>query len=211
MIKKPFSIRSVATTSLVLLAMLVAGISACQSAGTSPGAKNDDSAAGTATALAQNAQSTILVQKAQAMATAFVETLNAPQAASPTLESPTPVANGNASAATPTDTPQTTPGGVEIVAVTTAADGAYIMVQFRAPARLVRSWIQGNVFVIDESTGIRYAEIPSVGTIGPLISRPKSDGQLGYVMLTNAPTPLQAGAIVTVILGKYEQEHLVIQ
>ena len=85
------------------------------------------------------------------------------------------------------------------------------MVQFRAPARTVAKWYQGMISVIDESSGTEYTEIPSVGAIGPLISRPQLDGQLGYVMLTNAPVPLKPGAVVTVVLGDFKQEHLVIQ
>ena len=47
--------------------------------------------------------------------------------------------------------------------------------------------------------------------IGPLIARPKEDGQLGYVMFMNAPQPLQPGSRVTVVLGNFKQEHVVVK
>jgi hypothetical protein len=206
MIKRPVFSKQTLLSVATILSCLLVGLSACKSGGSAL----RDSAAGTATALVQNAQSTALVLQAQAMATALVGTLNAPPQGPASHETATPSAMG----ATPIATlavSQATPGGVEIVAVTTAADGAYIMVQFRAPARLARGWNQGVVAVVDESSGNEYTEIPSVGTIGPLISKPKQDGQLGFVMLTNAPVPMKPGDLVTVILGDFKQEHLVIQ
>ncbi len=47
--------------------------------------------------------------------------------------------------------------------------------------------------------------------IGPLIGRPKVAGQAGYVMLMNAPPYLQPGALVTVVLGAHEFEHVPVQ
>jgi len=210
MIKQPFLPKLLLMPILAILSGLLIGLVACNSGGTVPGSGRTSAAAETATALVQDAQSTALVLKAQAMATALVGTLNAPPPDASSQGSPTPVAEVSTPSVTPSS-PQTTPGGVEIVAVTTAADGAYIMVQFRAPARTAASWFQGKVSVVDESNGTEYTEIPSVGDIGPLISRPKADGQLGYVMLTNAPVPLKPGAVVTVVLGEFKQEHLIIQ
>jgi hypothetical protein len=201
------------STFLLIVAILsgvFVGVSACNSNGAAPGSVQAGPDAGTATALVQNAQSTALVLKAQAMATALVGTLNAPLPGDSTQSSATPTVVAGTPGPT-SSSPQTTPGGVEIVAVTTAADGAYIMVEFRAPARLVASWYQGKVSVVEESTGNVYAVIPSVGAIGPLISRPQLDGQLGYVMLVNAPVQLMPGAIVTVVLGEFKQKHLIIQ
>lgn len=184
----------------------LAGLTGCK-------AGLDQAAAGTATALIGNAQATARVMQAQAMSTALVKTMSAPTQAAvfvapgtPVIApgTPTPAPDGSA-------TPESTPGQVEIVAVTTAADGVYIMIQFRAPVRIARTWYQGRVGVIDEATGTVYSEIPSVGTIGPLITHPSVDGQLGFIMLTNKPVALQAGAHVTVILGDIKQEHIIVQ
>jgi hypothetical protein len=118
-------------------------------------------------------------------------------------------------------TPSITPGAgvtkparssaVEVTKVGFAADSAYIMVEFKAPASVVRGWIQGLVYVVDEASGIKYEEIPVMPTIGPLISRPKEDGRPGFVMLVNTDASLKPGAVVTVVLGDFKQEHLVVQ
>jgi copper(I)-binding protein len=205
MSRRPASLGRLAFLIPLILSSLLVELSACRAGGTAAGSEQVRAAAGTATALIQDAQSTVIVLKAQAMATALVETLNAPPPGVTSVEiHSTP-------SATPPKASQTTPGRVEITAVTTAAEGAYIMVEFRAPVRLVESWYQGRVSVTDESSGAVYAEIPTVGTIGLLIGRPRVDGQLGYVMLVNAPAPLASGAQVTVVLGDFKQEHLIIQ
>jgi|WetSurMetagenome_2_1015567.scaffolds.fasta_scaffold127173_2 hypothetical protein len=189
-------------TILAAVGSISAGLAGCNSN------KISGEAAGTATALIENAQSTAMVMQAQAMATALVQTLSAPAAGVETLANPIQAAEEK----TPTSgTGQAGEDEIQIVAVTTAADGAYIMVQFRAPVRAAAGWYQGKVSVIEESSGNVYALIPAVGTIGPLISHPIRNGELGYVMLINQPEPLKAGAIVTVILGDFKQEHLVIQ
>jgi hypothetical protein len=211
MIKQTSHIQSIVSSILTILALFLVGLSACSPGGAAPAADQNDPANGTATALVQNAQSTALLLKAQAMATALVETMNAPQPGAPNQIINTPDAPTATPAASLNPTPQGTPGGVQVVDVTTAADGAYIMVEFRAPVRTVKSWYQGRVSVVDESTNSVYAEIPSVGAIGPLISRPVSDGQLGYVMLVNAPASLKKGALVTVVLGDFRQAHLIVR
>jgi hypothetical protein len=122
----------------------------------------------------------------------------------PTLLAP-PSGAGSALAPAPERTQ------VEIVRVGFAAEGAYIIVQFYAPPRMTHAWIQGTVSLIDEASGTVYNEIPVTPVIGPLIGRPAQATQLGYVMLVNAPTPLAPGAKVTVILGDFRQEHLIVQ
>jgi hypothetical protein len=37
------------------------------------------------------------------------------------------------------------------------------------------------------------------------------EGQVGYVMLVNAPVPLGSGSLVTVNLGEYTFEHIPVQ
>ena len=55
-----------------------------------------------------------------------------------------------------------------------------------------------------------YREIPVTPGVGPLISRPKKQGQSGYVMLKNAPQRIPEGSVVTVVLGSYRQEHVLV-
>ena len=83
--------------------------------------------------------------------------------------------------------------------------------RFYAPPEEAEKWWQGSVSVEDETSGALYNEIPVMPKIGPLIGRPKLPGQIGYVMLVNAPPYLQPGAIVTVVLGVHEFEHVPVQ
>jgi len=99
---------------------------------------------------------------------------------------------------------------VHVVAVGLGADGKYIAVHFRAPPKLARRWQAGMLYVVDEHTRGVYASVPVVPVVGALLGRPQSAGQIGYVMLINAP-PLAAGATVTVVLGSFKQTHVRIQ
>jgi hypothetical protein len=170
-------------------------------------------AATEATAIVQRAQATALVLQAQARATALVEASKIQATATPV---PSVAVQGPSApeqdppAATPTAT-ETSTLTVEVLAVRFAADGGMIMVQFRAPPEEAAKWWPGNVYVQDEAAGTVYNEIPVMPKIGPLIGRPRIQGQLGYVMLTNAAPRLQTGASVKVALGNYTFEHIVVQ
>ncbi len=92
-----------------------------------------------------------------------------------------------------------------------AAEGEYVIVNYRADLNVAQSFWPGVVSIVDEASGTIYNEVPVVPVIGPLIARPREQGQAGYVMLVNAPVPLQPGALVTVVLGNFKQEHVVVQ
>ncbi len=100
---------------------------------------------------------------------------------------------------------------VQVVAVTFAADGALIMVEYLAPPALARGWSQGSVFVQEETSGQIYDHIPVAGPIGPLFAHPAHLGQKAYVMFVNADPPLVRGATVTVVLGAFKKEHVLVQ
>jgi hypothetical protein len=198
-------------------------------------------AASEATAIVQQARATALVLQARTMATALIEQAGAapatPAPAGPTrlpvaTVAParpvqTPSSSGEEEAEPVPAAPATRPGGeaggeaspapdeeattVDLLGVGFAADGGFIMVQFRAPPKVATKWWQGSISVTDEATGTVYNEIPVMPIIGPLIGRPVEVGQLGYAMLVNAPTPLQIGAVVTVVLGDYKFEHQTVQ
>ena len=193
---------------LVCLAFSLAG---CKPASVSRETGILQKAGGTATALIENAYATAIVLEAQSMATALVAKANAGQPTLPPGRSATPMIEKKNPAALITPSPMPTSAGVELVAVTTAADGNLLMIAFKAPPRLAEKWMQGNGYIIDEATSTTYEEIPSLGSIGPLFTRPKQEGKIGYVMLSNAPVPLAAGSIVTVVLGDFTQEHVKIQ
>lgn len=117
-----------------------------------------------------------------------------PQSRTPDLSSPTP-------AAVP----------VQVLSVGFAGDAGMIMVRFLAPPDEAEKWWQGSVSVTDEGNGAVYNEIPVMPKIGPLIGRPKIEGQAGYVMLVNTLPWLRPGATVTVVLGAYIFEHIPVQ
>lgn len=203
---------------LVLLS-LISGACGAQGGNAAPPPDVLDEAKTQATAIAGQAQATALVLQAQAQATAVMaQALSFSQAPTPapTLLVQVPDANQPTTSPKPTvlpeeQTEETVPQTVEVLRVGFAAEGGMIHVQFRAPPEEAEKWWQSSVQVIDEETQEIYNEIPVMPKIGPLIGRPKRQGQLGYVMLTNAPPYLQPGAVVTVVLGNYRFERVPVQ
>lgn len=208
--------------AVLSLGVLSAALVACASGGAASGPDVRQRAAAEATALIQRAEATALVLQAQAMATAIVAGADAgvtspvragapPSAAptaalGPTTPAPTPEASADAAVLPTAGAEQ-----VKVVRVGLAAEGGLIIVQFQAPAEVAEKWWQGGVSVKDEASGAIYNEIPVVPVVGPLIGRPSQAGQIGYVMLVNAPAALQPGALVTVVLGDFKQEHVVVE
>lgn len=188
-----------------------------------------DSAAAEATAIIQQAQATALLLQAQAQATAvmaqaqqFGSSLESQPASTiepsrrqsvlPASASSTPEAQQvQPEIETPEGVPSMDEQVVEILRVSFAAETGFIFIQFYAPPDEAEKWWQGSVSVTDEATGTVYNEIPEMPKIGPLIGRPQIYGQIGFVMLTNLPAPLQPGAVVTVRLGNYTFEHIPVE
>lgn len=102
------------------------------------------------------------------------------------------------------------PDGVNFTGVTFATNGDFIIVGYKAPPEVVNEWWQGSVYIIDEATGKTYREVPVMPVVGPLIAKPKEIGQLGYFMLINPFQEIKPGSILTVILGKYKREHVIV-
>jgi hypothetical protein len=165
----------------------------------------------------QEAQATALVIQAQAEAERISDQANAlittpspapTSQAQNTLEgqfTPTPITPG-AQEIGPTEALQ-----VEIMRVSYAADGGFITIYFRAPPEIAEGWWQGDISIIEEETETEYNEVPVMPKIGPLISKPQVYGQVGYVMLVNNPPGLKPGARVTVILGEYRFENIIVE
>jgi hypothetical protein len=182
--------------------------------------------------LPDNAEPTDIVEDAAAEATAIIQaqseatalfaqvgkatpTENAvapTQASAATLPASLQVTAGTSATGTPEVALQGTPRpAVEILHVTFGAEGAYIAVYFTAMPEIAATFWPGMLSVTDEASGTRYTEVPVVPVIGPLIARPRESGQPGYFMLVNAPVPLQSGALVTVIMGDFKKEHVVVE
>jgi len=195
---------------------LLAGCGAPSAPAAPPGA------AAEATAIIQRAQAeaaaieaTTIIQRAQATAAAMATVV--PTSASPPA-APTPAASATqALPAAPTvplaalATQEPVSETIEVTGAGYAAEGAYIIVRFKAPPQVARRWQQGAVSVTDEATGRLYNSIPVAPLIGPLIGHPAKAGQSGYVMLINTPPGLPSGSLVTVVLGDFKQEHVRVQ
>ena len=173
--------------------------------------------------MVQSAAATAMMAKAQAQATAMIQTANAPVMAPsttpvPTEPSPAPVelSEGDPPVASDTSTGLTPiitgdPDEVHLLGVTFGAEGNFIVVEFKTSPKIANTWTYGNVYVIDEASGIKYDQIPVMPVIGPLFSKPKILGQIGNVMLYNINGGLKSGAIVTVVLGNFKQEHVLVK
>lgn len=168
-----------------------------------------------ATAMIEQAKATAMLIKAQAEATALIEKAGSsapgpdvtatPQQLTE-VESPAGPVKSEAS-----PTPNATPDGsyfVEVVGVSYAADGKMIIVEYRASRSAVDDFWPGKLSVTDEVTGTVYESVPTMPVIGPLIGRTLTTDQVGYVMFDNIPPGLPPGSLVTVRLGKYQQEHV---
>jgi hypothetical protein len=103
------------------------------------------------------------------------------------------------------------PDGTELLGVRFAAEGVYVMVEFKAPRELSKNWQEGSIYLFDEKTGVAYWDIPEVPVLGQLLGKPQEDGQIGYAMLKNISAGIKPDSIVTVVLGNYKREHISIK
>jgi hypothetical protein len=209
--------------TLITISSVIAGCAAPGASSSEPSLK--DKAAAEATAIIQRAEATAIVLQAQATASAMVNRASGSQPAlvattppATAIPAPSPTAHAATDASQPaapatpvivTSTPAIT-SGVELLGVGFAADTGFIMVEFKADPWEARRWMQGTVYVVDESSGTIYNEIPVMPTVGPLLGRPKEPGQVGYVMLVNMQPGIRPGSIVTVVLGDFKQEHVTV-
>jgi hypothetical protein len=65
--------------------------------------------------------------------------------------------------------------------------------------------------VMDETTGTSLNNVPVMPVIGPLIARPREQGQPGYVMFVHQLAILRSGSLVTEVLDTFKQEHVPVQ
>ncbi len=171
-----------------------------------------------ATAIIERAEATAIVARAQATASALAQ--GAGTTALPATPPPSTAAAYPAPAASVSPTPSFTvvagPAAtssrpqVEVLGVTLAGEGGFIEVVFTAMPQISAQWVAGTVRVIDEETGAVYDELVTLPSVGLLFARPNRPGQPGYVMLTNVNHGVHPGSIVTVVLGGYRKEHVVV-
>ena len=104
------------------------------------------------------------------------------------------------------------PDGVTLGGVGFGMENLYIAVTYKAPPDIAKNWqpLAGDVYVMDEKTGIIYRDVPSAPIIGPLFQRPKTKDQAVAVMLLNTGYAIKSGSVLTVVLGNYKREHYVV-
>lgn len=178
-----------------------------------------DNAALEATEMIQKAEATALVIRAKAQATIIVLTAEAPAEAAQAPTDPISVPEDNTTRqfSTPTAKLPTRPTQtiisqtIVLFGVHIGGDGGFINVEFTAPPPIVAKWYDGSVYVIDELTGIKYKDIPVMPVIGPLFAKPKIAGQGGYVMFYNLKNAIKPGSVLTVVLGDFKAEHVIVQ
>jgi len=100
------------------------------------------------------------------------------------------------------------PDGAELFSVTVGANNEMIGVNYTAPPQLAQRWIQGDVFVVNEANNRVYRDTVLMPVVGWLFQRPAAFGQIASVMLIN--NGLKNGDQVTVVLGKYRRQHIII-
>ncbi|MGE5140671.1 MAG: hypothetical protein ACM3JD_14480 [Rudaea sp.] len=212
------------TGALLSLTLVLLVIYGCSAAAPVAEQSPQEKAAAEATVIVQQAEATAIVLRAQGTAQALIAGARAPtptvvaqavtgvsapmeQAGGAMTEEPSPAAT-----LTPQAAATGTAGGKVVLGqVGFGADGGFIVVNFTAPPQIAHAWIQGMMYVVDEATGYKYSEIPVIPVVGPMFAKPKEDGQSGYVMFVNTNGTLRPGAVVTVVLGDFKQEHVVAQ
>lgn len=169
-------------------------------------------AASEATQIVQQAQATAMIQNARATANVLLTPAGAADELAPIQPilvetADLPAVQPAAATPLPPSSEEISPT-VKLMGLSFGANNNLLSVQFLAPVAVVQRWKEGNMYLLDETSGEKYAEIPVMPVIGALFARPTTDGQAGYVMFTNLPVPLKSGAIVTVVLGNYHWEHV---
>ncbi len=211
-----FPLRRLCLSGTVSLIFLVS-LAGCATKNSPTDALSANSqAANQATALIQNAEATALMSKAQVQATSILLTANAPANTPP--PSPVPVnpdqvltPNSSQTIVQPIPTNKVVDESIKLFGVHIGGDGGFIAVEFSAPPAVAAKWYDGTVYVIDESSGIIYKDIPVMEVIGPLFAKPKLPGQGGYVMFYNTNNAIKPGSVLTVVLGDFKQEHVIVQ
>jgi hypothetical protein len=101
------------------------------------------------------------------------------------------------------------PDGAELISVGFGAEGAYIDVSYKAPPALAKKWLQGDIFVVNQKTGVIYNDTVLMPVVGWLFQRPVDPDQVASVMLVNRG--LKSGDAVLVVLGKFKREHITVK
>ena len=167
----------------------------------------EEQAAAEATAIIERARATALVMQAQAEATAVMAQAATAQPDVSILD-PGGAEGMTLVKGTPLPAVDEEEYRVEIHDVGFAAEGGFIMVRFHATRKAADDFWPGRLSITDEATGTVYNEVPVMPVVGVMIGRPRNFQQLGHIMFVNKPLGLAPGALVTVQLSQFKQEHV---
>jgi hypothetical protein len=103
------------------------------------------------------------------------------------------------------------PDGVQLLSAGLAEQGGMVIVRFNGPNKLMQTWGQGSIYIVDEETGIGYKQVGVAPVLGPLFAKPGAGGGSGYVLLMNPDQGIKPGSMVTTVLGKYKRVHVKVE
>jgi hypothetical protein len=103
------------------------------------------------------------------------------------------------------------PDGVQLLGAGIAEAGGMVIVRFNGPNKLMQTWGQGSIYIVDEETGVGYKQVGVAPVLGPLFAKPGAGGGSGYVLLMNPNQGIKPGSMVTAVLGKYKRVHVKVE
>jgi hypothetical protein len=105
--------------------------------------------------------------------------------------------------------------GIEVLAIRLSAGGTMLDFRYRVvdPEKALSIMNRSiKPYLIDEATGARFA-IPSSPKIGPMrqtTPRPEA-GRVYWLLFGNPARSIKPGSLVTVVVGDFRLEHLVVR
>lgn len=105
--------------------------------------------------------------------------------------------------------------GIRIVGVTTASAGYMLYFRFKVmdPQLAAPLLVRGvKPYLEDEATGARFA-VPVTAKVGPLRqeTRKPTPNRIYYSFFANPGKQVKSGDSVTVVIGEFKAEHLIVQ
>jgi hypothetical protein len=105
--------------------------------------------------------------------------------------------------------------GIRVVAIRSSADGFMLDFRYRVvePDRALLVMDRSiKPYVIDEASGARFV-IPSSPKVGPMrqTTRYPESGRVYWLLFANPARFIKPGNLVTVVIGDFRLEHLVVE
>ena len=104
--------------------------------------------------------------------------------------------------------------GIEITSVRMAVDGHMVDFRYRVldPARAATLFVRKNKPYLLDQASQKVLGVPNLGKVGPLrTSNPPKKGRIYWMFFANAGGLVKPGSKVTVIIGDFRVEDVVVQ